>query len=241
MADRVQLIAELATGHGGDLDLAEDLIMAAAEAGADYAKTQAYSLAALNPRDPQAEWLRQSYLDPRAHVRLMEKCQRVGIKYLSTPFDADSLRMLRDLGLNAFKIASSESSNPWWQPQEHERWFVSWPWGDRPFAPRESCIGPLVTHMTAIPLYPTPLEAVGRATPLDGWSDHTEGLDACYWALAQGIKVLEVHICLPGRGRNTAWDKTPDDLRRLRRFADSLSTIRTGVSQTFRERWSASR
>jgi N,N'-diacetyllegionaminate synthase len=237
---RTILIAEAATTHGGDLSIAADLIAAAADAGADYVKFQTYSLERLNPRDPQADWLRQAHLDRAAHERLMEECVQRGIQFLSTPFCADSLQLLRDLGLTTFKIASSEAYSGWWAPTDGEQWFVSFPWGVMwPGTTAATVIAPHKA-LTAIPLYPTPLEAVGRAQLLSGWSDHTCGLDACLWALARGVEVLEVHITLGGgRGRQMPWDKLPADFTKLRQFAESIETIRSGVSQTYRERWSA--
>ena len=177
----------------------------------------------------------QAYQNPaRFHERIFAACQQAGIKPLSTPFDVDSLAMLRGLGLTTFKIASSESGNPWWMSYIHEQWFVSWPWGMKaPWFPHRA------TNLTAIPLYPTPLEAVGRATMLDGWSDHTIGITACQWALAKGATVIEAHLKLDGRGRNSVWDKTPEDFAALRAFADKIETIQSGVSTQFRERWRA--
>jgi len=228
---RTTIIAELATGHGGDVGLAADMIRAAAEAGCDYAKVQTYDLARLNPLDPQADWLRQSHLDRSAHETLIQVAQDAGIPFLSTPFDAGSLTMLRALGLRTFKMASSESVAGWWGRQKGEHWIVSYPWGLRPPDTPQ-----VITALTAIPLYPTPFEAVGRATLLDGWSDHTEGLAACQWALAQGMRVLEAHLTIPG-SRCTPWDKTPAQFRALRTFADAVETMRSGVSTQFRARW----
>jgi N,N'-diacetyllegionaminate synthase len=209
------------------------MISAAADAGCDYAKTQAYSMTHMNPRDPQFAWMNQAALMRADHGRLMAHAEKRGIKYLSTPFDADSLRMLRALGLREFKIASSESANDWWGRQKGEHWFVSFPWGQKP-ADTAKCI----TALTAIPLYPTPLEAAGRAILLDGWSDHCVGIEACLWAIAQGAQVVEAHLSIgDSRGRLCSWDKSPLQFARLREFADSVATMRTGVSQVFRERW----
>jgi sialic acid synthase SpsE len=74
---------------------------------------------------------------------------------------------------------------------------------------------------------------------MDGWSDHCAGLHACFWALANGVDVVEAHLMLPGRGRDNAWDKTPKQFMVIRDFADSMGTIRTGVATRFRNRWSA--
>jgi sialic acid synthase SpsE len=234
----VILIAELSTNHGGDVDLACDMVRQAAEAGADYAKIQSYDLAKLHPADPQRAWLTQAHLDEAAHRRIFQACKDAGIKPLSTPFDAGSLAMLRGLGLTTFKIASSESKNDWWVPLDGEAWFVSFPWGKaHALGSRNSRV---VCHLAAIPLYPTPLEAVGRTESIEGWSDHVVGLAACQWAIANGAKVIEIHMHdTERRGRVCAWDKSPDQIRQLRQFADDCLTMTSGVATTFRRRWTA--
>ena len=234
-----EFIAECATAHGGDLDIAADLVRAAADSGATWVKFQTYDLAKLNPADPQAAWLKQAHLDKADHELLMALCEQVGIRFLSTPFDAGSLQLLRDLGLTTFKIASSESAQPWWRTgvNGHEHWLISYPWGRPSHAP---CLPQgTYTYLSAIPLYPTPLECVGRVPLLDGLSDHCEGIAACQYAIAQGARVVEAHLCLPGRSREMKWDKSPAQLRQLREFAEACETMRSGVSTTFRRRWSA--
>lgn len=235
---RTLLIAELAVNHLGDLRIAEALVAAAADAGADYVKTQAYSIDKMRPTDPNYALYKRAALDRAGQEMILRMCERRGVRFLSTPFDEDQLAMLRGLEVRAFKIASSESGHDWWEPETGETWFVSYPWG------RVSLEADLVLgvdyKLTAIPLYPTPLECVGQAALLDGWSDHSEGIDACLYAIANGAKVVEVHLTLgDGRGRQTAWDKTPAQLRQLRDFADACATMRTGVSTRFRERWTA--
>jgi sialic acid synthase SpsE len=210
---RVQLIAELSTNHGGDVGLAEAMLVQAAEAGADYVKTQAYSLARLNPNDPQAAWLEQSHLDEQAHARLMKAAAQAGVQYLSTPFDADA-----------------------WMPNEGEHWFVSQPWGCERV---RDINGRIKYNLTAIPLYPTPLECVSRAVLLDGYSDHCIGLSACEYAIARGAQAIEVHFKIQGKGRNCVWDKSAEDIKRLRDFANDVQTMTSGVATTFRNRWSA--
>jgi N,N'-diacetyllegionaminate synthase len=243
---RAEIIAELATAHGGDIDIAMDMIDAAADAGASTVKTQAYDRDKINPKDHQADWLRESWLSPEAHQVLMGKAKARGLSYLSTPFDRDSQRMLYELGLRRFKIASSEAHRGWW------RWgglfLVSWPWGQKAevhaqcfTSHQDTAFWAIEYNLTAIPLYPTPLEAVNRAPLLDGYSDHTEGIDACLYALARGAKVVEVHLCLPGRSRVKSFDKDPAQLRQIRKFSESVATITSGVGQTFRERWNGNR
>jgi N,N'-diacetyllegionaminate synthase len=240
---RAEIIAELASSHGGDIVLACEMIHAAAEAGADTVKVQTYSLERLNPADPQAEWLRKAWLSREAHQALIECCNDAKVQFLSTPFDHSSFVMLRDLGLKRFKIASSEAHRTWWWVAQEA--LVSWPWGRKGANSRTSQAGTsilttingaVITHLTAIPLYPTPLECVSQATLLDGLSDHCEGTAACLYALARGAKVIEAHFTIPG-ARETKWDKSPAMIREIRQFADQVATMQTGVSTVFRERW----
>ncbi len=235
---RALICCELATAHHGDVGLAEAMLVAAAEAGADYVKIQTYSREAINPTDPQAQWLRESWLDEAAHVRLQKEAIEQGVILMSTPFDAKALKLLHKLVIPA-KIASSEANAGWWRNAH----VVSWPWGDQGCTTYvESGVGGIMKlpratyHLTAIPLYPTPLEAVGRATLLDGWSDHCEGISACCRAISLGAKMVEVHVTIPG-ARVRSWDKTADEVRALRTFAEHCVTMTSGVSRVFRERW----
>lgn len=225
---RTKLCAELATGHHGDVSVAQRMIEHAAAAGCDAVKIQHYG--AVNPTDPQAAWLNESRLSLEAIGLLKSRAEILGLEFWATPFDAATLRDLRDLGA-CIKIASSEAWASWWR--EGHGVVVSWPWG----------VGDRHSHdlnLTAIPLYPTPLECIGRAPLLDGWSDHTIGITACQHMISQGAQWIEAHLTLgEGKSRVCAWDKTPEQFRQLRAYADAVETMRTGVSQTFRDRWRA--
>lgn len=231
----IEIVAELATGHGGDVALAEDMVAAAADAGAHTVKIQSYTLARLNPRDPQVVWLKESHLDHAAHKRIIKACERHKVGFLSTPFDADALDMLLGLSISRLKMASSEAGGWWWRGHGC-RWIVSWPWGRRVEAFGLSTVD---AHLTAIPLYPTPLECLANVTLLDGYSDHTPGTAACKHMLSRGARIIEAHFCLPGKSRQMPWDKTPVQLREIRDWADTCEVMSTGVSTVFRDRWSA--
>ena len=225
-----EIIAELATGHGGDVDLACDMVAAAAEAGAHTVKIQSYTLARLNLTDPQAAWLTKAHFDEAAHRRVMAACQARGVRFLSTPFDVDALGMLLGFGVGRVKIASTQSDDTWWSGNGLAI-IASRPWGSERV--------PFVRNLTAIPLYPTPLEAVRAAPLLDGWSDHTIGTAACKHMISKGARIIEAHFCLPGRSRQMPWDKTPEQFREIRDWADTVETMTTGVATHFRERWTA--
>lgn len=122
----VLIIAEAGVNHNGDLELARQLIDAAAAAGADLVKFQTFSanrLVTANARkadyqtrnsgggETQHEMLRRLELGPEAHHQLLAHCQARGIGFFSTGFDLESVDFLLDLGLDKFKIPSGEITN----------------------------------------------------------------------------------------------------------------------------------
>lgn len=221
---RGEIIAELATNHGGDLGLAADMIRASADAGADWVKTQAYQIAHLSPDDPQYAWLRQSELSVRAHAQLQDVARKAGVHYLTTAFHPSDIQRLVGV-VGDFKIGHAESRAEWWRlegaaPRVR---FVSYPWAPERYLSER----PLVT----IPLYPAPIESFAA---LDrpawcGYSDHSVGLDLCWIALAQGVPVIEKHFSLRERGRNQPWDMHPEGLAELRVWAETCATALEGT------------
>lgn len=231
----VELIAELATAHGGDVDLACDMVKAAADAGAHTVKIQSYTLQHLNKKDPQHAWLAQSVLDEKAHERIIKACAAAKVGFLSTPFDRESFEMLRHR-FQQYRMKVASTQRLWGVGVGRPVVLLkSWPWGQRP----DHSEAQRWDALTAIPLYPTPIECVNVAPLLDGWSDHTVGTAVCKHMISKGAKIIEAHFCLPNRSRVMAFDKTPEQLREIRDWADTVETLNTGVSQTFRERWNA--
>lgn len=120
------IIAEAGVNHNGDIELAKDLINAAAEADVDYVKFQtfkadsivtksapkaAYQNANLNNKDSQYEMLKGLELTNDMHKELIAHAKIAGINFLSTAFDVDSLIYLKSLGLELVKIPSGEINN----------------------------------------------------------------------------------------------------------------------------------
>ncbi len=116
------IIAEAGVNHNGDPYLAERLIDAAAEAGADAVKFQTFhadQLAAPNlattayqqensGKKTQQEMLARLELDEPAHRRLRDHAIRRNIEFLSTPFDPPSIELLERLDLPRFKVPSGQ-------------------------------------------------------------------------------------------------------------------------------------
>lgn len=116
---RTLIIAEIGTGHNGEIERANELIAAAAEAGADCAKFQ-YVIAdeILHPATgnvalPGGEvdlYRRFKTLErpPEFYAALAETCRSHGIEFLCTPFGCGSAAELERIGVRRYKIASPE-------------------------------------------------------------------------------------------------------------------------------------
>ncbi|MDX8126167.1 N-acetylneuraminate synthase [Methylomonas sp. LW13] len=121
------IIAEAGVNHNGSLQTAMQLVDAAVAAGADAVKFQTFKAEKLvtqsatkaeyqkhttGAAESQLDMLRKLELKYEFHFQLRDYCQRLGIEFLSTAFDFDSLAFLvGELGLCRLKIPSGEITN----------------------------------------------------------------------------------------------------------------------------------
>jgi sialic acid synthase SpsE len=114
-----RIIAEIGTAHQGDIQKAEELIQAAAESGADYAKFQTVFADEIVPANvgnlqlpggtvPIYDRFKQFEQDADFYHQLQQICQKHHIEFLSSPFGIKSARILRNISVSAIKIASPE-------------------------------------------------------------------------------------------------------------------------------------
>lgn len=119
----VYTIAEMSGNHAGNLDNALAIVRAAKEAGADCLKIQTYTAdtITLDSDNPcfyihGGTWdgyrLYELYQDAGTPLEwnaiIKDECERVGIDFLSTPFDKTAVDLLEDIGAEIYKIASPE-------------------------------------------------------------------------------------------------------------------------------------
>jgi N,N'-diacetyllegionaminate synthase len=120
------VIAEAGVNHNGDLQIAKELVDAAAKAGADVVKFQTfqanqlateraiqatYQQQASNPSLSQLEMLKKLELKPEEHEQLVKHCKEANIEFLSTAFDLASIDLLISMKLKRWKIPSGEITN----------------------------------------------------------------------------------------------------------------------------------
>lgn len=228
---KVLIIAEAGVNHNGDINLAKKLIDVAAESGADivkfqtakaenvvsrFAKKAEYQIENTgNSAESQLEMIQKLVLDDSAWPILIDYCKQKNIKFLSTPFDVESVDLLHNLGLEIFKIPSGEITNlPYLRKIGKYNKQVILSTGMANLGEIESAIAVLVdsgTKRENITLlqcnteYPTPfadvnlkaMKSLQKAFRLPvGYSDHTPGIAIPLAAVGMGAKVIEKHFTL---------------------------------------------
>lgn len=123
---RTVIIAEAGVNHNGNIDLAKQLIDAAADAGANLVKFQTfnadrqvtrtaqkanYQMQTTDGNESHYEMLRRLELTDLMHHELISHCAARNISFFSTGFDIQSVDLLMSLGQDQFKIPSGEITN----------------------------------------------------------------------------------------------------------------------------------
>lgn len=119
------IIAEVGQNHQGDLELAKEYIKVFANSGADVVKFQTrdnkylFSDGAYNAPYNSENAFDKVYglhrekleLDKKWIKTLKDECVKHNVKFMSTPFDEPSLRVLMDNDVDILKVASFDLGN----------------------------------------------------------------------------------------------------------------------------------
>lgn len=224
----VFIIAEAGVNHNGSLELAKKLALAAKECGADAVKYQTavpelvvsrfapkaeYQKVQTGAGENQLEMVRRLHFDFEGHRQLKEYCDSIGIAYLSTPFDLDSIDFLEQLGTPLWKVPSGEITNlPYLEKIAATKKPVILSTGMSMLSEIEDALSVLedggagpITLLHCNTEYPTPIEDANLLAMQDlreqfglpvGYSDHTAGIEADIAAAALGAVVIEKHFTL---------------------------------------------
>ena len=244
---RPYMIAEAGVNHEGSMELAKRLIDEAAEGGADAIKFQSYKAETLASKDSPYYWdinkepTRSQYelfkkydkFWKKEYEELKKYCDKVGIEFLSTPFDIESATFLNDL-MPAFKISSSDITNL--QFIEYQCSFnkpiilstgASYLWEIQEAVEVVEKHGNPLILLHCVLNYPTlnknahlgMIQGLKKHFPqhIIGYSDHTlpQEMEVVYAATLLGAAVIEKHFTfdktLPGNDHYHAMDK--EDLK----------------------------
>lgn len=224
------IIAEAGVNHNGSIELAKKLVDVAVEAGADAVKFQTFKTEnVVSKFAPKAEYQQKTTSKDETQFEMIKKlelsfsdfeelktyCDKKGIVFLSTPFDIESARFLKELGLEIFKIPSGEITNyPLLREIGSYGKKVILSTGMADLGEIEDALDVLIesgtkreniTVLHCNTEYPTPFEdanlkamiTIKEAFKVEvGYSDHTQGIELPIAAVALGAKVIEKHFTL---------------------------------------------
>lgn len=230
MNKRTLIIAEAGVNHNGSIELAKKLIDKAAEAGADIVKFQtfkakniaskkaekaSYQQATTSNQESQLSMLQKLELRDEHHLELINYCKSMGIEFLSTPFDAESIYLLKGLGITIGKIPSGEITNlPYLEEMAKNFPTIILSTGMSNMSEIKDALKVLlqngtrkenITVLHCNTEYPTPMSDVNLLAMLTiknelgvkiGYSDHTDGIEVPIAAVALGAWIIEKHFTL---------------------------------------------
>jgi len=221
------IIAEMSANHAGDFERAIEIIHAAKDCGADCVKIQTYTpdtMTIHSDKDyfkiKEGTWKEQSLysLYKKAntpwqwHKSLMQEAKKVGIDFLSTPFDKSSVDFLEGLGMSFYKIASFELTDlPLIEYIASKRKPIILSTGMGSFSEIKDAVEVIKKNKTDLCLlkcssaYPAELEDMNLKTICHlketfkvavGLSDHSLGSVGAVTAVALGANIIEKHFCI---------------------------------------------
>ena len=245
---KVLIIAEAGVNHNGDINIAKKLVKEAKVAGADIVKFQTFipsKLASKHAKmaeyqikntgiiETQEEMLSKLTLKQENYVELADYCKELGIEFLSTPFEIDSLHFLNDLQ-RIWKIPSGEITNyPFLVEIAKTGKEVILSTGMSSIDEVDAAIETLrsnesgkITLLHCTTNYPTPMNDVNLRAMLTlkkhfdcdvGYSDHTRGIEVPIAAVALGASVIEKHFTLDRNmeGPDHKASLEPDELKAM--------------------------
>lgn len=228
---RTIIIAEAGVNHNGSMAMARQLIDAAKKCGVDYVKFQTtkspeaitskfarmadYQKKNLNEDGSQLEMLRKILLRMDDFAELNRYCRDIGIKFMSTPFDLDSVDFLAGFDMDYMKVPSGEVTNlPYLRKIAKLNIPVIMSTGMCSLGEIESAMDILtknglnesdISLLHCNTEYPTPFCDVNLKAMLTlkqcfgvrvGYSDHTRGIEVPIAAVAMGAEIIEKHFTL---------------------------------------------
>ena len=227
---RVLIIAEAGVNHNGSIYNAKKLIDAAVDAGVDIVKFQSfkaeniaskaavkadYQQQSTNKNETQFEMLKKLELSEKDHDELLDYSSQKGIQFLSTPFDEESIELLKARGITTGKIPSGEITNlPYLQAMAKAFPKIILSTGMADMMEIKATLGVLqnagaqkenITILHCNTEYPTPMQDVNLKAMNHiakelmvsiGYSDHTLGIEVPIAAVALGATIIEKHFTL---------------------------------------------
>ena len=268
----VLIIAEAGVNHNGSILLAKKLIDAAKSSGADIIKFQSffpgnlvipgtkkanYQQDKVSLNEDQFEMLARLELNFDQQKELKNYCDSKEIEFLSSAFDLDSLKLIKNLNVKRYKIPSGEITNlPYLRFVGLQKKPIILSTGMSNIREIGNALDELIvsgvkneqiTILHCTTEYPAPLEDVNlnaMTTIRDkfqikvGYSDHTLGTEVSLAAVALGATIIEKHLTLDRNlnGPDHKASLEPEEfftlVKGIRKISKSLGSFEKKISNS---------
>ncbi len=250
------VIAEIGINHGGDLEVAKNMVRLAAAAGCECVKHQTHIVedemtneakSIFPPNADVSIWdvMAQCALSLDDEAELKRYTEELGMIWISTPFSRAAADFLEELDVPAYKIGSGEADNlPLIRHVAKKGKPVIMSTGMQSIDTIRASVqiledaGTEYALLECTNLYPSPPEIVSLQGVTDlknafpnavvGFSDHSIGTEMALASVALGASILERHYT------DTRYRKGPDiscsmDPAELRFLIDRSREIHTAL------------
>lgn len=218
----MRIVAELGINTNGSLDTALRMVEAAAEAGADGIKVQAYDVQDFLPRHHKDWWLfEENRLQWTDLPRLQDEVVALGMEFGATPTSLNGVQFLKDLGVDWLKNGSDFLLRHDLIHAMIDTGIETWvatgmaTWNEVNAIPEGAKL------MACTSVYPCPDEEANLRRiyrrRVRGYSDHTTGTTAAVVACAYRAEMYECHFTLSHDmdGPDHAFSRDPAELKAI--------------------------
>ena len=262
------IIAEMSSNHAGSLENAIKIVQAAKDAGADCLKLQTYTADTMTIRcNRDCFRIKGGLWDGKLYYELYEKahtpwewhspiqkeCAKLGLDFLSTPYDRSAVNFLENLKIPCYKIASFELVDiplieyvaSKGKPILLSCGMASYQEIDEALQAAYKQGNHQIILLKCCSEYPAKYNDMNLASITDlrehfslpvGFSDHSPGSIADVVAVSLGTCVIEKHLCLSRsiKSEDSAFSMEPDEfrdmVRNVRMAADILGSKTSNLS-----------
>ncbi|MFX0052026.1 MAG: N-acetylneuraminate synthase [Candidatus Hermodarchaeota archaeon] len=262
----VFIIAEAGVNHNGDVRLAKKLVDAAKDAGSDAVKFQAfktervvtryaekaeYQKETTGPNKSQYTLIKRLELKNEEIRELYNHAKKNNILFLSSAFDKESVNLLDNLGVPAFKVPSGEITNfPLLRHIAEKKKPIILSTGMSTIGEIEEALEVIrekgvedIVLLHCVTSYPAKIEDINlRVIEMlrhkfklpTGFSDHTLGITTPIAAAALGAALIEKHFTLdktlPGPDHRASLE--PHELKEMIRAIRTVEkTLGDGIKR----------
>lgn len=263
------IIAEMSGNHAGSLERAKEMIRVAKEMGADCVKIQTYTADTITInchneyfQIEKGTWngenlyslYTKAYTPWEWQEELRDEAKKLGIDFLSTPFDPTSVDFLENLGMAFYKVASFELVDlPLLEHIASKQKPIIMSTGMGTEEEIQEAIDTIyatgntqLAIMKCSSAYPAKVEEMNLSTIVDmkqrfggipvGLSDHSMGYFSAATAVAMGANIIEKHFCISRSIENpdASFSMEPQEFKEMveevRKVEKAMGVVTYGVT-----------